>query len=110
MGVPFAFIKFTASGCSKNDSLKKVPNARNPVTTQAESTTAHPAGCAAHVQEQIGPRQLNHFNRVRSFTLSASMAPGFTLGQALDSLRAVRTLPSEKPMAIRQDIPEHLQR
>ena len=32
---------------------------------------------------------MNHHNRVRSFTLSASMAPGFTLGQALDSLNAV---------------------
>ncbi|MGH7468200.1 MAG: efflux RND transporter permease subunit [Longimicrobiales bacterium] len=40
------------------------------------------------VEERIGPRQLNHHNRVRSFTLSASMAPGFTLGQALDSLNA----------------------
>ena len=40
------------------------------------------------VEERIGPRQLNHYNRVRSFTLSASMAPGFTLGQALDSLNA----------------------
>jgi multidrug efflux pump len=43
----------------------------------------------ARVEERIGPRQLNHFNRVRSFTLSASLAPGFTLGAALDSLNAV---------------------
>jgi multidrug efflux pump len=41
------------------------------------------------VEERIGPRQLNHHNRVRSFTLSASLAPGFTLGQALDSLNVV---------------------
>jgi len=40
------------------------------------------------VEERVGPRQLNHHNRVRSFTLSASLAPGFTLGQALDSLNA----------------------
>jgi len=40
------------------------------------------------VEERVGPRQLNHHNRVRSFTLSASMVPGFTLGQALDSLNA----------------------
>jgi multidrug efflux pump len=40
------------------------------------------------VNEQVGPRQLNHFNRVRSFTLSASLAPGYTLGEALDSLHA----------------------
>jgi multidrug efflux pump len=47
-----------------------------------------PLDAVTRVEERIGPRQLNHFNRVRSFTLSASMAPGFTLGQALDSLSA----------------------
>jgi multidrug efflux pump len=40
------------------------------------------------VEERVAPRQLNHHNRVRSFTLSASLAPGFTLGAALDSLNA----------------------
>jgi len=40
----------------------------------------------ARVEEQVGPRQLNHYNRVRSFTLSASLMPGFALGEALDSL------------------------
>ncbi len=40
------------------------------------------------VEERIGPRQLNHHDRMRSFTLSASLAPNFTLGQALDSLTA----------------------
>ena len=39
-----------------------------------------PLDAVTRVEERIGPRQLNHFNRVRSFTLSASMAPGFTLG------------------------------
>jgi multidrug efflux pump len=43
----------------------------------------------ALVEEATGPRQLNHFNRMRAFTLSASLAPGFTLGEALDSLHAV---------------------
>ena len=48
------------------------------------------------VDERIGPRQLNHFNRVRAFTLSASLAPGFTLGEALDSLNiaAAEVLPA----------------
>ncbi len=56
---------------------------------RGRNNSSVPLDAVTHVQEQIGPRQLNHFNRVRSFTLSASMAPGFTLGQALDSLRAV---------------------
>jgi multidrug efflux pump len=48
-----------------------------------------PLDAVTKVEERIGPRQLNHFNRVRSFTLSASMAPGFTLGEALDQLNVV---------------------
>src|SRR2546425_4867285 len=34
----------------------------------------------------VGPRQINHFNRVPSFTLSASLIPPFAQGEALDSL------------------------
>jgi multidrug efflux pump len=55
---------------------------------RGRNNTLVPLDAVTRVQEQIGPRQLNHFNRVRSFTLSASMAPEFTLGQALDSLQA----------------------
>ena len=43
------------------------------------------------VGEGVGAQSLNHFNRVRSFTLSANLAPGFTLGEALDSLNRVAT-------------------
>ncbi|MDQ2670540.1 MAG: efflux RND transporter permease subunit, partial [Gemmatimonadota bacterium] len=48
-----------------------------------------------NVSEGTGPRQLNHFNRVRSFTLTAGLAEGFTLGEAIDSLSALgaRVLP-----------------
>jgi multidrug efflux pump len=55
-----------------------------------------PLDAVASVTERIGPRQLNHYDRVRSFTLSASLAPGFTLGQAIDSLNAAAaaTLPA----------------
>ena len=43
----------------------------------------------ANVEEGVGPRELNHFQRVRSATITASLAPGFTLGEALDSLTSV---------------------
>jgi len=43
----------------------------------------------ATVQEGVGPRALNHFQRVRSATITASLAPGFTLGEALDSLTSI---------------------
>ncbi len=41
------------------------------------------------VEEGVGPRSLAHYDRVRSATLQASLAPGFTLGEAIDSLTAV---------------------
>ena len=43
----------------------------------------------ASVQEGVGPRELNHFQRVRSATITAGLAPGFTLGEALDSLTGI---------------------
>ncbi|MDX2194408.1 MAG: efflux RND transporter permease subunit [Gemmatimonadales bacterium] len=41
------------------------------------------------VRETVGPRALTHYSRVRSATLSAALAPGFTLGEALDSLNRI---------------------
>ena len=43
----------------------------------------------ANVQEGVGARQINHFNRIPSFTLGASLLPGLAQGAALDSLDAV---------------------
>ncbi len=41
------------------------------------------------VAEEVGPQALLHYDRVRSFTLTANLAEGFTLGEALDSLGAL---------------------
>ena len=38
------------------------------------------------VRETVGPKELNHFNRLRAAILSANVAPGYTLGEALESL------------------------
>ncbi|NNG16218.1 MAG: efflux RND transporter permease subunit, partial [Gemmatimonadales bacterium] len=42
----------------------------------------------ATVAEDIGPSALLHYNRVRSYTLDASLTPELVLGEAIDSLRA----------------------
>jgi multidrug efflux pump len=39
-----------------------------------------------NVRESVAPKSLNHFNRVRAVTISATLAPGYTLGQALASM------------------------
>ncbi len=47
------------------------------------------------VRETVAPKDLNHFNRLRSATLSANIAPGYSLGEALDFMEqaARETLP-----------------
>jgi multidrug efflux pump len=56
----------------------------------------------ARVTEATGPQALPHFNRLRSFTLSAGLGQGFVLGQAVDSLRAVaaEVLPAGSSVAL----------
>ncbi len=49
-----------------------------------------------HVQETAAPKELNHYNRVRSATITANLAPGVDLGRALDDLDGIAsaTLPA----------------
>jgi multidrug efflux pump len=35
------------------------------------------------VREAVSPRELNHFNQRRSVTITANLAPGYSLGEAL---------------------------
>lgn len=39
------------------------------------------------ITETVAPRALNHFNKLRSATIEASLAPGMTQGEALEWLR-----------------------
>jgi multidrug efflux pump len=38
------------------------------------------------IRETVAPKELNHYNRVRSATLTANLPPGLPLGMALDAL------------------------
>ena len=46
--------------------------------------------------EEVAPKELNHFNKLRSATLTATIAPGYTLGDALAYLEdaAQQVLPA----------------
>jgi multidrug efflux pump len=43
-------------------------------------------GNVVKVHETVAPKELNHYNRVRSATITANLIPGVSLGQALDDL------------------------
>jgi multidrug efflux pump len=53
-----------------------------------------------HVKETAAPKELNHYNRVRSATITANLAPGADLGSALDALDNIA----------RNDLPAGIQR
>jgi len=42
-----------------------------------------PLGNLVELHETVAPKELNHFNKLRSATISANLAPGYSLGEAL---------------------------
>jgi multidrug efflux pump len=48
------------------------------------------------VEERVAPKELNHFNKLRSATITATIAPGYTVGDALAFMAdaASRVLPA----------------
>jgi len=56
-----------------------------------------PLSSLVHVREAVGPRQLNHFNQRRAVAITANLAPGYALGEALRFMdeTAARTLPPD---------------
>ncbi|WP_140626364.1 efflux RND transporter permease subunit [Methylibium rhizosphaerae] len=47
-----------------------------------------PLSSLVHVRESVSPRELNHFNQRRSVSITASLAPGYTQGEALAFMNA----------------------
>ena len=55
-----------------------------------------PMNNIVRLTEEVAPKELNHFNKLRSATLTATIAPGYTLGDALAYLQdaAQQVLPA----------------
>jgi multidrug efflux pump len=54
------------------------------------------------VRETVAPKELNHFNRVRSASITASLVPGVTLGTALDGLDLITQ--NDLPPGIKREL------
>jgi multidrug efflux pump len=54
------------------------------------------------VTETVAPKELNHFNRIRSATITANLAPGVGIAQALDDLD--RIWKNDLPSAVKRDL------
>ena len=53
------------------------------IQVRANNGALVPLSALVTVREVAGPRQLNRYNKLRAITLSAALAPGTSLGQAL---------------------------
>jgi multidrug efflux pump len=54
-----------------------------------------------NVEETVAPKELNHFNQMRAATITANLAPGYTLGEALEYIEAAAE--EVLPLAVRTD-------
>jgi multidrug efflux pump len=65
------------------------------ISVRGRNETMVPLSALVKVRESVSPRELNHFNQRRSVALSANLAPGYSLGEALTFMNeaAARVLP-----------------
>ena len=54
------------------------------------------------IRETVAPKELNHFNRVRSATITASLLPGVSLRRALDDFDQI--LENDLPAGIKREL------
>jgi len=56
---------------------------------RARGDTMVPLSSLVKVRESVSPRELNHFNQRRSVSITANLAPGYSLGEALQSMEQI---------------------
>ena len=56
---------------------------------RARGDTMVPLSSLVKVRESVSPRELNHFNQRRSVSITANLAQGYSLGEALQSMEQI---------------------
>ncbi|WP_281915364.1 efflux RND transporter permease subunit [Caldimonas thermodepolymerans] len=74
-------VQTEASGRSRPDDIERL-------FVRGRDNRMIPLSSLVRVREAVSPRELNHFNQRRSVSITANLAPGFSLGEALDFLDA----------------------
>ena len=65
------------------------PSALAQVNVRAASGELVPLSSLVHTRERAAPAAYNRTDRLRSITISANLAPGYTLGQALTAVEQI---------------------
>jgi multidrug efflux pump len=70
-------------------SQRATPGDLSGIYLRGRDETLVSLSAVARVEETVSARQINHYDRVPSYTLSAALMPELALGAAIDSLRAI---------------------
>lgn len=74
-----------------NFDYKANPTHINSIYLRGNKNSLIPLSSVLDIEETVAPQSLNHFQQLPSASLTASPAPGYTLGQAIDSLKTFMT-------------------
>jgi multidrug efflux pump len=83
------------------DTARVTPRDLTNIYVRSRAGEMVPLANLVALRETVTPRELNHFNKLRSATITATLAPGYTLGDALDFLEAEA---KKLPAAILHDL------
>ncbi|MFN0183544.1 MAG: efflux RND transporter permease subunit [Aquabacterium sp.] len=74
---------------------RMTPDQIETIFVRGRNDTMVPLSALVKLREAVSPRELNHFNQRRSVTITASLGPGYSLGEALKFMdeTAVKVLP-----------------
>jgi len=77
------------------DAGRTTPEDIERLFVRGRNDTMVPLSSLVKVREAVSPRELNHFNQRRSVTITANLAPGYSLGEGLKFMdeTAARVLP-----------------
>jgi multidrug efflux pump len=74
---------------------RSTPGDLSQIFARADGGEMVPLANLVRLEETVAPKELNHFNKLRSATLTATLAPGYDLGAALAFLEGeARKLPA----------------
>jgi multidrug efflux pump len=73
------------------DAGRSTPDDVEKMFVRGRNDTMIPLASLVKVRESVAPRELNHFSQRRSVSISANLAPDYSLGQALDFLDSTAT-------------------
>ncbi len=65
------------------DNKRRTPSDLNAIYVRNSQQEMVPLSNLVKLEESVAPRELNHFNKLRAVTITANLAPGYGLGNAL---------------------------